>query len=168
MVDKTEKVEKTEMAGDTMEVDPRTNRDHETREIEKRVEPWAPSKLLPTPDPQDGYVFRWIRTQMRGVEDNSNVSRKLREGWEPVKLEDHPELKLVPDIDTRFDGMAVSGGLMLCKIVEEADKAHRAYLREETENQMESVDRNFMREQDARMPLLSPERRTRVTFGDGS
>ena len=33
---------------------------------------------------------------------------------------------------------------------------------------MEAVDNNFMRENDAIMPLLSPDRRTRVKFGDGS
>ena len=167
-VEEADMVEETAVAEETIEVDSRTNRAHETRETEKRVEPWAPSTLLPTPDPEDGYVFRWVRTKMRGVEDNSNVSRKLREGWVPVKLEDHPELQVIPDIDTRFDGAAVSGGLMLCKIAEEINTSQRKYLHEETENQMESVDRNFMREQDARMPLLAPERKTRVTFGDGS
>ena len=162
MVDETIEVE------ETTEEDPRTNREHETRETEARDKPWAPSSVLPTPDPQDGYVFRWVRTAMRGTEDNQNVSRKLRDGWEPVRLEDHPELMLLPDIDTRFDGAAVSSGLMLCKRAKEIDDAQKEYLRKEAENQMEAVDRNYMREQDARMPLLPPERRTRVTFGDGS
>ena len=161
MVDETTEVEETEE-------DPRTNREHETRETEVRSQPWTPSSNLPVPDPQDGYVFRWIRTAMRGVEDIQNVSRRFRDGWEPVKLEDHPELMLLPDIETRFEGAAVSGGLMLCKRSEEINNAEREYLQKEAENQMESVDRNFMREQDARMPLLPPERRTRVTFGDGS
>jgi hypothetical protein len=29
--------------------------------------------------------------------DNLNVSSKMREGWEPVKLADHPEMKLMVD-----------------------------------------------------------------------
>ena len=124
--------------------------------------------MLPVPDPQDGYEFRWVRVAMRGESDNTNVSRKFREGWEPVKLEDFPELKLIPDIDSRFDGAAVIGGLMLCKVAKEIMDQKRAYLSEQAGNQMEAVDNNFMRENDVRMPLLSPDRRTRVKFGDGS
>ena len=150
------------------EQDPRAKREHETREVQARTETWAPSSLLPVPDPQDGYTFRWIRTGMYGEQDNTNVSRKFREGWEPVRLEDHPELKLLSDIDTRFAGAAVVGGLMLCKNSIEKMNARKEYMAKLNSDQMEAVDQNFMREQDARMPLLPPERRTRVTFGDGS
>ena len=127
MVDETTEVE-------TTEDDPCTNREHSTRETEIRSKPWAPVSKLPTPDPQNGYVFRWVRTSMRGDEDIQNVSRRFREGWEPVRLEDHPELKLLPDIETRFDGAAVSGGLMLCKIAKEVMDSKREYLRSEAEN----------------------------------
>lgn len=158
-------VEKTELHE---EQDPRANREHETRAVHARPDTWTPPSLLPTPDPQDGYVFRWIRTSMRGEQDNTNVSRQYREGWEPVRLEDHPELRLIPDIDTRFEGAAVVGGLMLCKNSKEMMNQKRTHIQEQNRVQMEAVDQNFMREQDARMPLLKPERKTRVTFGDGS
>jgi hypothetical protein len=150
------------------EQDPRAKREHETREADARPDTWTPPSVLPTPDPQDGYVFRWIRTSMRGEADNTNVSRKYREGWEPVRLEDHPELRLIPDIDSRFDGAAVVGGLMLCKNSKETINQKVEYLKRMNQEQMDAVDQNFMREQDARMPLLPPERRTRITFGDGS
>jgi hypothetical protein len=105
---------------------------------------------------------------MRGDVDNTNVSRKYREGWEPVKLEDFPELKLIPDIDNRFDGAAVLGGLMLCKNTTELMQQKRDYMTSQANLQMDAVDNNLMRENDARMPLLSPDRSTRVKFGDGS
>jgi hypothetical protein len=159
MVDKTKLDE---------EQDPRAKREHESREVNARPDTWTPPSVLPTPDPQDGYVFRWIRTSMRGESDNTNVSRKYREGWEPVRLEDHPELRLIPDIDTRFDGAAVVGGLMLCKNSAEKMKQRQEYINKVNQEQMDAVDQSFMREQDARMPLLPPERRTRVSFGDGS
>jgi hypothetical protein len=159
MVDKTKLDE---------EQDPRAKREHESREVNARPDTWTPPSVLPTPDPQDGYVFRWIRTSMRGEADNTNVSRKYREGWEPVRLEDHPELRLIPDIDTRFDGAAVVGGLMLCKNSKEMINQKVEYLKKMNQEQMDAVDQSFMREQDARMPLLPAERRTRVTFGDGS
>tara|TARA_R110002167_G_scaffold13658_4_gene56404 strand:+ start:3449 stop:3928 length:480 start_codon:yes stop_codon:yes gene_type:complete len=159
MVDKTKLDE---------EQDPRAKREHESREVNARPDTWTPPSVLPSPDPQDGYVFRWIRTSMRGETDNTNVSRKYREGWEPVRLEDHPELRLIPDIDTRFDGAAVVGGLMLCKNSAEKMQQRQEYINKVNKEQMDAVDHSFMREQDARMPLLPPERRTRVSFGDGS
>ena len=150
------------------EQDPRAKREHETREVSDRPAFWTPPTVLPVPDPQDGYEFRWIRVAMRGETDNTNVSRKYREGWEPVKLEDHPELKLIPDIDSRFDGGAVIGGLMLCKNSTELMDQKRDYINKQSNIQMEAVDNNFLRENDARMPLLPPDRKTRVSFGDGS
>ena len=56
-----------------MTEDTRTGRENELRaneadrEEEKREEVWTPPSLLPVPKPQDGYVFRWIRTRMLGV-----------------------------------------------------------------------------------------------------
>ena len=67
-----------------------------------------------------------------------------------------------------IDGAAVVGGLMLCKNSKEMINQKRAHIQEQNRIQMEAVDHNYMREQDARMPLLKPERKTRVTFGDGS
>jgi hypothetical protein len=150
------------------EQDSRAKREHDTREVSSRPASWRPPSVLPTPDPQDGYVFRWIRTAMRNESDNTNVSRRFREGWEPVRLEDHPELRLLPDIDTRFDGAAVVGGLMLCKCDARMVEERNDYMREQSRTQMDAVDNNFLRENDARMPLLPPDRRTRVKFGDGS
>jgi hypothetical protein len=83
-------------------------------------------------------------------------------------LEDHPELKLIPDIDNRFDGAAVIGGLMLCKNEVGLMDQKREHNRQQAEGQMQAVDNNMMRDNDARMPLLPPDRRTRVKFGDGS
>lgn len=156
--------------GDTAneEQDPRAKREHDTREMSSRPASWKPPTVLPVPDPQDGWEFRWIRVSMRGDADNTNVSRKYREGWEPVRLEDHPELKLLPDIDSRFDGAAVIGGLMLCKNETALMDQKRAYNQEQAEGQMQAVDNNLMRDNDARMPLLPPDRSTRVKFGDGS
>jgi hypothetical protein len=105
---------------------------------------------------------------MRNEPDNMNVSRKLREGWEPVRIDDHPELKVLPDIDTRFEGNVVVGGLMLCKIATEILDQKRAYNESQAATQVEAVENNYLREQDARMPMLPSERSTRVTFGDGS
>ena len=77
----------------------RTPRENDTRKEEqyRSDDSWSPASILPTPKEQDGWTFRWIRTSILGQSDNTNVSRSMREGWIPVKAEDHPELELVSD-----------------------------------------------------------------------
>ena len=97
----------------------RTKREAESRTAEERPsDSWLPASILPNPDPVDGWVFRWIRTSTLGKADNTNVSQKFREGWVPVKAEDHPELEVMSDIDSRFEGNIEIGGLLLCKAPE--------------------------------------------------
>ena len=44
-------------------------------------------------------------------------------------------------------------------------KARAKYYENMAQQQMEGVDRNYLRENDPRMPLLRPERNTKVKFG---
>jgi hypothetical protein len=145
----------------------RTPRDLETREHQTRVPSWKPPSILPDPKPEPGYVFRWVRTSMMNNADNTNVSRQMREGYVPVRAEDHPELMLFSDQDGRFKGNVEVGGLLLCKVPVEVAKQREAYYGNMAQQQMESVDNNLMRENDPRMPLLKPERSSRTTFGRG-
>ena len=147
----------------------RTPRSQETRVeyVRPQDDSWVPSSILPVPDPQDGWVFRWIRTSIMGQSDNPNVSKKFRDGWIPVKVEDHPELKTLSDINSQFKGNIEQGGLLLCKAPKEKMDARNAHYQEIAKQQMESVDSNYMRENDPRMPLLRPEKSTRTTFGKG-
>ena len=138
--------------------DPRTL---ETRDTSERKVTWKRANALPDPDPQEGVEFRWIRTSTLGQSDNTNVSSKFREGWEPVKLEDHPELKVLPDVDSKFKGNVEVGGLLLCRNSKENMDARRDYHRNATASQMAAVDNNYMRESDPRMPVLKPEKSTR-------
>jgi hypothetical protein len=148
---------------------PRTPRNIETRENEIRDVSWEPASVLPDPEPQDGWVFRWIRTSMIGSPDNTNVSKKFREGWEPVKAEDHPELQIMSDHKSEWGerGGIELGGLLLCKQAEESVEKRREYYARHAASQMQAVDNSYMRESDPRMPVLPPERKTRVTFGGG-
>jgi len=128
---------------------------------------WMPQSALPVPDQKDGWVFRWIRTSSLGRSDNTNVSRQMREGWEPVKAEDHPELKIMSDINSQFKGNVEVGGLLLCKAPLEKMLQRQKYFQELSERQIDGVDRSYLRENDPRMPLLNPERSTRSSFGRG-
>ena len=144
----------------------RTPRTNETREVSTRPDDsWVPASILPDPEPQDGYVFGWIKTKVLGESDNVHVSRMFREGWQPVKAEDHPELQLTSDIGTQFEGNIEVGGLLLCKAPEKTMRQRAKYYEDMAQQQMEGVDRNYLRENDPRMPLLRPERTTKVKFG---
>jgi hypothetical protein len=97
-----------------------------------------------------------------------NISSKLREGWEPVKASEHPEIQLMNTGSTgRYPDSIEIGGLMLCKTPTEFTEQRDAYYRAQADGQMQSVDNNFMRDNDPRMPLFK-ERSTKVQFGRGS
>ena len=145
----------------------RLNREHETREKTTRKRAWQRPEVLPSPNPEPGYEFRWIRVSSAGNSDATNVSSKLREGWEPVKASDHPEITLVTVENDKFKDNVVIGGLLLCKAPEELVQERNSYYQQQTRAQIESVDNNLMRENDPRMPLFH-ERKTKVTFGNGT
>jgi hypothetical protein len=147
----------------------RMDRELDKREQTKRPARWMPPQLLPDPKPEPGYVFRWIRLSTLGTTDPGNISSKLREGWEPVKASDHPEIRLFGDQNNsgQFKDTIQIGGLMLCKIPAEFMEQRSAHYSQQAEAQMNSVDNNFMRENDPRMPLFR-ERSSKVTFGKGS
>lgn len=149
--------------------DNRTPRDNESRMIEQRIEHWQPASVLPEPNKEPGYAYRWIRTAVLGQSDPTNISGKFREGWVPVKAADHPELQLFqnPDPNSPFRDNVEVGGLILCKTPMRLVEQRDAHYNRSAQAQMESVDNHLMRQSDARMPLFS-EKRSEVKFGKGS
>jgi hypothetical protein len=145
----------------------RTPRELDTRAKMERPKQWMPPELLPSPNPEEGYEFRWIRVSTLNNPDPMNISSKLREGWEPVKASEHPEIQLMATGDKpRFPDSIEIGGLILCKTPKEFVDQRNGYYQRQTDSQMQSVDNNFMRENDPRMPLFK-ERRSEVKFGRG-
>lgn len=149
-----------------MDKSARPTRDLNTREVMERPKQWMPPKLLPDPNPEEGYAFRWIRIASLGKDDATNYSSKLAEGWEPVKASDHPEIRLFAASQNKFPDSIEVGGLLLCKTPVEFTEQRDAYYRQQAEAQMQSVDNTFMRENDPRMPMFK-ERSSKVTFGKG-
>lgn len=147
------------------EVQDRKPRDLVSREKTARSV-YVPPSSLPDPTPEPGYVYRWVATHILGQADPTNVSRKMREGWEPVKAADHPELMLVGSAN----GNVEIGGLMLCKMPAEQARARDDFFNNQAQAQMESVDNHFLRNNDSRMPLFA-DRKSSVSrggFGSGS
>jgi hypothetical protein len=100
-----------------------------------------------------------------GQADPTNVSKKMREGWVPVRAADHPELML---FGADLSGNVEIGGLMLCKMSAEMAQARDEYYNNQAQNQMESVDNHFMRNSDPRMPLFSDRKSSSSKGGFGS
>jgi len=151
-----------------MEKSTRLARELDTREKTERPKQWMPPQLLPDPNPEPGYAFRWIRIASLGKDDATNISGKLREGWEPVKASDHPEIRLFgSDSNAKFPDCVEVGGLLLCKTPVEFTEQRNSYYRNQAEAQMQSVDNTYMRENDPRMPMFK-ERKSTVTFGKGT
>ena len=144
----------------------RITREVDTRATSERPKQWAPAELLPEPVKQAGYAYRWIRTSTLNQADPRNLSGKLREGWEPVRIEEQPELQLLIDPNSRYKDNIEIGGLLLCKTPEEFVEQRNAHYAKQSEAQTEAVDNNFMRQSDARMPLFK-EKKSSTSFGKG-
>ena len=145
----------------------RAPRSADSRAKEARPKPWRPPSLLDAPTPPPGFVYRWLRESMVGQDDKANMSKRIREGWEPVRSDAHPEFE-APTIDEgRHAGVIGVGGLLLAKMPVETVEQRRAYYNQMATQQMEAVDSNLMRESDNRMPISKPNRNTQVTFGKG-
>ena len=145
----------------------RLSREMETRKAAYRPEAWRPPETLPMPDDRPGWKHRYIRLSTMGQADPSNISSKMREGYEPCKAEDYPELMMHAATEGRFKGGIEIGGLLLCRIPAEFMEQRAKYYEQQSKSQVDSVDNNFLRENDPRMPLFS-EKKTKVTFGSGT
>ena len=145
----------------------RNSRSAETRDSQTRRTPWKPPSMLDAPQPPPGYQFRWIREATRGVDDKSNMSKRIREGYEPVRAEDFPDFE-APTIESGSNtGVIGVGGLILAKVPEETAEERNAYFRNQADSAMQGVDQNFMRESDPRMPIKDSDiqRSSKVAFG---
>jgi hypothetical protein len=145
----------------------RLARELETRTQTERPKQWQRPETLPEPDKQAGYKYKWVRVATLGQADARNISSKLREGYEPVRIEEQPKFQLLVDPNSRFKDNIEVQGLLLCKIPEELVEQRSAFYAKQTRDQIESVDNNFMRENDPRMPLFK-ERKTSASFGKGT
>lgn len=147
--------------------DSKLTRELSTRDMTERPKQWMPAELLPEPDRAAGYEYRWIRVSTLNNADPRNLSGKLREGWEPVSIEEQPKFKLLADPQSRFRDNIEIGGLLLCKTPKEFVEQRNAHVARQTQAQTEAVDNNLMRQSDARMPIFK-EGKSSISFGKGT
>jgi len=147
----------------------RKSRDSETRVEMQRPMVWRAPETLPSPEPRPGWTHRWIRTSIMGVADPGNISSKLREGYEPCKGDDYPELMMHASTEGRFKGTIEVGGLLLCRIPSEILVSRMQQHDDKNKMQMESVDNTFLRDRDSRSNMaMIVDKKSKVTFGSGT
>ncbi len=150
---------------------PRSSREAGAHDKEARRRPWQPVRKLDTPPAPPGYTYRWIRESMLGAEDRSNVSRRMREGWELVRATDLPaewaDTLPTMDKDGRHAGVIYNEGLLLAKIPDETVEERNEYYSNKTQEAKDALDNTMFNEArgDSRYVKYDPQRDSRVTFG---
>ena len=143
----------------------KTPRSASTRDKEARKKNWQLPSSLDTPEPPEGYKFRWIRETVRGYEDNKNVISRIRQGYELVRADEYPDFDFPSESEGKHKGIVSVGGLLLAKVPLEIARQRDEYYSDQTQRQQEAVDNDLLKEQHPSMPISKPERQTRVTFG---
>jgi hypothetical protein len=100
-----------------------------------------------------------------GFDDKKNLHSRLREGFELVRADEFPDYDLPTINDGKHAGVIAVGGLVLARIPDDLVRQREAYYRNQSQQQMDAVDNDLMRDQHSSMPISKPDRQTRVTFG---
>ena len=144
----------------------RTPRASATREVTGRRKPWAPPSRLDAPEPPEGYKHRWIRAESGGVDDRVNVAAKLREGYELVRADEHPDFDSGVQDDGKHAGVISVGGLLLARIPEETAEERRAYYSSRTHDQLRAADNDLLKSNTgSSMKINTPDRQSKVSIG---
>ena len=155
-----------EVETDRFEGIDRSPRAKKTREETAQRKPWAPPTMLDAPPAPEGYKHRWLRAEVRGFDDRQNISARLREGYEFVRKDEYPDFEAPVMESGRYEGVFGVGGLILARIPLETVKERTDYFASKSQDLMDAVDHDMMRENaHSTMTIDRPNRQTRVTFG---
>jgi hypothetical protein len=132
--------------------------------VKEQKKVWTPPSSLDAPPAPDGYKHRWIRAESMGFDDSSNMSAKLRSGFELVRADEYSEIDYPTVNDGKYKGVIGVGGLLLARIPDEIVKAREEYFKQQTQDRNDAIENDLMKEQHPSMPINN-DRQTRVTFG---
>ena len=103
--------------------DNKTSRANQTRSKSESPKVWVPPSSLDAPPAPDGFRYRWIRAEVQGFQDTTNVQSRVREGYELVRAEEVENASDYPVVeDGKYKGVIGVGGLLLAKVPEEIAK----------------------------------------------
>ena len=143
----------------------KTSRASQTRSKVERPKVWVPPSSLDAPPAPDGFRYRWIRAEVQGFQDTTNITSRQREGYELVRAEEVENASDYPVLEEgKYKGVIGVGGLLLAKVPVEIAKQRQEYMTNRHQDRSDAVENDLMKEQDSRMPI-NVERQSRVTFG---
>ena len=141
----------------------RTPRASQTRDKESKPKVWTPPSALDAPPAPNGFRHRWVRAESLGFQDTKNVAGRIRQGYELVRADEYPDSDYPIVEDGKYAGVIGVGGLVLTRVPEEVAKQRQAYYAKQSQEQVEALDNDLMKEQHSSMPI-NIDRQTRVTF----
>lgn len=108
---------------------------------------WEPKGLLDTSHipPRPGFVQRWVRTQINGIDDPNNVGKRLNQGWRPRVADTVPQGHFVPTIVHQGSSVIGMVGQILMERPESLHHQHRRYIRSMTDAQAQAVNEDVYR-----------------------
>ena len=156
----------SDVSNEEMAAIKKTSRAKSNRSATERRKPWQPPSKLDAPEAPEGFKHRWIRAEVRGFDDSTNISGRLREGYELVRKDEYPDFE-APVMETgKYEGVFGVGGLLLARIPQETVDERTAYFASKHADQVEAVETDILRENaHSTMRIDKPDRQSRVTFG---
>ena len=123
----------------------KTSRASQTRSKTESKKVWTPPTSLDAPPAPKGFRHQWIRAEILGHQDTSNIARSLREGYELVRADEYPDQDFPSMSEGRYAGMIGNGGLLLARIPEEIALQIDEYYEKQTQNKEEAINNNLLK-----------------------
>ncbi len=142
----------------------KTSRASQTRAKTEAKKVWTPPTSLDAPPAPKGFRHQWIRAEILGHQDTSNIARNLREGYELVRADEYPDQDFPSMNEGRYAGMIGVGGLLLARIPEEIALQIDEYYKQKTRDKEEAINNDLMKERQAGMKFNN-DSSSSVTFG---
>ena len=150
------------------------SRNVETRELNNREQDmeFREPNMLDLPDSvvnrfkNEGMALRWIRINLRGQDDYTNVGKRVQEGWQFVAINEVPEIQHTSFVrdEGRYTGAVCRGDLALAKMpLQKAENRQRFYENKSSE-MVDAVNQQLMSQSDSRMPIRNSSK-SQVTKG---
>ena len=150
------------------------SRNVESREINNREQDmeFREPNMLDIPDSvvnrfkNEGMALRWIRINLRGKDDYTNVGKRVQEGWQFVDVNEVPEIQHTSFVrdEGRYTGAVCRGDLALAKMpLEKAENRQRFYESKSSE-MVDAVNQQLLSQNDSRMPIRNSSK-SQITKG---